>query len=82
MKKLRSLCDGQADEQYLTLKIMSKVVESKRTTVFRNLLKEINDDIALYESRLKTNGQQVGKEKKKELNKLKMIKETIRSSLD
>ena len=81
MKKLRSLCDGQGKEDYLTRKILARVMDSHKETVYRNLLQEIKDYVEQYGSRLRVNEQSVGKEKKKELAKLAIIKDTLIAAL-
>ena len=81
MKKMRSLCDGQGKEEYLTRKILARVADCNKATVYRCLLQEIKQYVELYGSRLEVNGQSVGKEKKKELAKLAIIKETLITAL-
>lgn len=79
LKKLRSICDGQATDEYLTIKVLSRVADEKKMEAFSNLLREIKVSIELYESRMVD---KIGKEKKKELKSLKVIKDTIKDSLN
>ena len=82
LKKMRSLCDGQAKEEYLTRKLLARVADNNKNTVYRSLLKEIKDYVELYGTRLEVTGQSVGKEKKKELSKLAIIKDTLMAALN
>jgi len=77
LKKLRSLCDGQAKEEYLVTKVLNRVVEVNREKILTNLMTEIKRSIDIYEERIKINNNTIGKEKKKELNRLKALKATI-----
>ena len=81
LKKMRSLCDGQGKEDYLTRKILARVMDSQKETVYRSLLQEIKAYVELYGERLGVSGQNVGKGKKKELAKLAIIKDTLITAL-
>lgn len=82
LKKLRFLCDGQAKEEYLTTKILSRLVESKRRKSCTNLMAEIKAYMDIYEERIKMNNDSIGKEKQKELKRLTTLRSTIKTFLN